>query len=171
MSWCINLEICNGCDRLHGYLKHLAWLDRTVAPLPPPVLCLTMANDLAKAEWWRDFILARCPYPAIGRLIDQFARATPCDFCPCGCNSFGLSHHADSLPEPIAERGGYGAVFESDFLLSDGKTLEIILFADNSGCLTFVEIDCCGNSFPVPDIIEVDEPPFHVHSSKKLLPS
>jgi hypothetical protein len=132
---------------------------------------LNMTNDLAKAEWWRDFVLTRCRYPAIDRLRAQFASATLDDFCQCGCNSFGLTHRTDSPPQPIAEPGGYGMVFEVGFWLHDGKTLEILLFADESGCLSSIEIDCVGNSLAVPDIIEVDDTPFHIYVSKSLLPS
>lgn len=127
-----------------------------------------MANDLAKADYWRDFILSRCRYPDIDKLRAQFANAILVDFCQCGCNGFAVVHPADSLPQPIATPGGGGAVFEVDFYLSDGKTLELI-FVDDTGRLNFVEVDCCGNSIPVPDIIEVDAEPFHIHMSKALL--
>ena len=128
-----------------------------------------MANDFAKAVYWRDFMLSRCRYPAIDRLRAQFANATLQDFCQCGCNSFAVAHPADSLPQPIATPGGGGAVFEVDFNLSDGKTLEFVLFVSDTGRLNFVEVDCCGNGIPVPDIIEVDAGPFHIHMSKALL--
>jgi hypothetical protein len=29
--------------------------------------------------------------------------------------------------------------------------------------LDYVELDCCANSYPVPDVIRVKEPPYHVH--------
>jgi hypothetical protein len=73
------------------------------------------------------------------------------------------------LPQPIATPGRGGAVFEVNFYLSDGKTLEFILFVDDTGRLNFVEVDCCGNSIPVPNFIEVDAKPFHIHLSKSLL--
>lgn len=128
-----------------------------------------MANDLEKANYWREFILSRCRYPAIDKLRVQFANATFQDFCQCGCNSFAVAHPADSLPQPIAMPGGGGAVFEVDFYLSDERTLEFVLFVDKTGRLNFVEVDCCGNGIPVPDLIEVDSEPFRVHASKALL--
>ena len=62
-------------------------------------------------------------------------------------------------------------VFEADFHPPDEKTLEILLFTDGSGRLSYVEIDCLGNNFPVPDIIEINDEPFEVRASDKLLPS
>jgi len=31
-------------------------------------------------------------------------------------------------------------------------------------------VDCCANSYPVPDVIEVDAQPFHTRRSERLLP-
>ena len=130
-----------------------------------------MINKLEKAEYWRDFILERCHYPAVERLRAQFVNATLHDFCMCGCNSFGVTHSADSLPPPIVTAGGSGgAVFEVDFNLADGKTLEFVLFVDATGRLNFVDVYCCGNGIPLPDIIEIDAEPFFIHMSKALLP-
>ena len=50
------------------------------------------------------------------------------------------------------------------------RTLEIILFANSDGDLDYVEVDCCANSYPVPDMIEADVQPFHTWSSERLLP-
>jgi hypothetical protein len=60
-------------------------------------------------------------------------------------------------------------MFEADFKLLDGRSLEILLFADGHGYLSYVEIDYCGNSFPVPEIVEIEGPPYHVHASSGLV--
>ncbi len=116
-----------------------------------------MANDLAKAEFWRAFILERSEYPAPVRLEAQFEDAVFSDFCPCGCNSFSVSRPASSTapslvsPSDRTER----FVFEADFPILAGGSLEILLFAGADGRLCYVEIDCNANSDPVPDEIEV----------------
>ena len=53
--------------------------------------------------------------------------------------------------------------------MDDARTLEIILFAGEDGRLAYIEIDCCVNSYPVPDIIEVHDHPFYTHASATLL--
>lgn len=130
-----------------------------------------MVNNLEMAEQWRDFVLARCRYPAINRLRAQFDNATLSEFCQCGCNSFALVHQAD-LPPPLAMEGSYGMVFEANFRLRDEeeKTVEILLFTGPNGRLSYVEIDCLGNNFPVPEITAIDDEPFYVQASERLLP-
>jgi hypothetical protein len=119
-----------------------------------------MANDLARAEFWRAFILERSGYPAPVRLEAQFDDAVFSDFCPCGCNSFSVSRPADSTapslvsPSDRTER----FVFEADFPFLAGGSLEILLFAGADGRLCYVEIDYNANSEPVPDEIEVGSP-------------
>ena len=60
-------------------------------------------------------------------------------------------------------------VFEAKFLLPDGKILEIFLFADEGGRLSFVEVDYDGNNVPVPDMAEIDAAPFLTQISKDPL--
>jgi hypothetical protein len=70
----------------------------------------------------------------------------------------------------LAELGGSGSIFEANFRLTKYEgTLEIILLASEDGNLSYVEIDYCGNSYPVPETVNVEEPPFHVHASTKIL--
>jgi hypothetical protein len=127
-----------------------------------------MANDRSRAEFWKAFIAGRSRYPAPDRLRAQFAEAEFSGFCDCGCNSFAVKVGGNT--PPLAVPGGrYGAVYEADFNLSDGRTLEIVLFADGCGNLAFVEVDCCANSYPVPDTVEAEDEPFHTRASDSLL--
>ncbi|MGS2724444.1 hypothetical protein ACVBEJ_11940 [Porticoccus sp. GXU_MW_L64] len=126
-------------------------------------------NTPEKAKFWKNFILERCEYPAIDRLRKQFESAEFYDFCNCGCNSFAVSVDSKTNIEPIAYTDSYGAVFEANFHLSEsGKTLEIVLMANEAGNLAYVEIDCCANSYPVPESVDVKGRPYHVHASEKL---
>jgi hypothetical protein len=129
-----------------------------------------MPNNLEKAEQWRDFVLSRCRYPAVDRLRAQFDSSTLSGFCQCGCNSFALVHQT-ALPPPLAIEGSYGMVFEANFRLQNEKekTVEILLFTDPNGRLSYVEIDCLGNNFPVPEITAIDEEPFYVQASERLI--
>ncbi len=128
-----------------------------------------MPNDLARAEFWREFILTRSGYPALDRLRSQFVEAEFSEFCDCGCNSFAVKTCPD-IPPLVPPGGQYGSIYEVDFMLKDEQTLEIILFAGEDGNLAYVEVDCCANSYPVPDVIEPQAEPFHTHASEGLLP-
>jgi hypothetical protein len=103
-------------------------------------------------------------------LLAQFEAADFVEFCDCGCNSFKVQTRPGERPPPFAQSGSYGAVFEADFRIeADEKTIEVILFSGEDGNLAYVEIDCCGNSYPVPDVLELAEAPFHVHSSDTIV--
>ena len=122
-----------------------------------------------RVDFWINFICENSQFPAVQRLRDQFSVATFLDFCNCGCNSFSVSV-PEHLAIPIACSGSAGhMVFESAFQLQDiGKSLEILLFVDAIGNLSYVEIDCNGNSEPVPGIIKISGPPYHVYASQAL---
>ncbi|HTI88880.1 MAG TPA: hypothetical protein VL966_19935 [Alphaproteobacteria bacterium] len=130
-----------------------------------------MAEVVDRAAFWAEFICERCRFPDPERLRAQFAVARFSDFCDCGCNSFAVSVPSEANVPRIAAKSQRdpGMVFEAYFTLPDEKTLEIILFADRSGNLSYVEIDCCANAYPVPEEIEADDAPFHVYVSAALI--
>lgn len=131
-----------------------------------------MENGSDRAAFWADFILTRCEYPAPALLREQLARATFAEFCPCGCNSFGVRTGGGTRPliPPHDEvlPGRHGAIFEADFRLADGKTIEIIIFANDEGNLDYIEVDCNANSEPVPHEVVAPDRPFHVRASANL---
>lgn len=51
----------------------------------------------------------------------------------------------------------------------EDKSLEIILFAGDSGNLEYVEIDYCANAYPVPEIVELMETPYHINIGASLI--
>ncbi|WP_140884673.1 hypothetical protein [Muricoccus nepalensis] len=59
--------------------------------------------------------------------------------------------------------------FEADFGLASGDRLEVLLFVDGSGNLSFVEVSVNVNSAPVPDEIHLHGPAQHGHVSASLL--
>jgi len=130
-----------------------------------------MANGPARAEFWKEFVANRCEYPAADRLRAQLADAEFYDFCECGCNSFAVKANKDAPPLVTPHGGpGHGAIYTADFKMPGDRTLEIILFADPNGNLDYIEVDCCANSYPIPDLVEVDERPFNTSALTRLLP-
>lgn len=130
-----------------------------------------MANGPARARFWKAFVVDRCGYPAPERLREQLSGAEFSDFCACGCNSFAAKVAAGARPLAKARRhpsGGGGAIYTADFNMRDGRTLEIILFADGDGNLSYIEVDCCANTFPVPDDVDADAKPFLTWAAELL---
>ena len=126
--------------------------------------------DPQRLAFWVELIVERCGFPSSQRLANQFASASFSEFCDCGCNSFADSVPNDGTVAPIAvPNGGAGAIFESSFRLEpSGQSLEIILFADAPGNLSYVEIDCNANSEAVPEEIAIVGAPYHVHVSEAV---
>jgi hypothetical protein len=127
-----------------------------------------MSNGPHRAQFWVEFIPRHCQFADPHLLRSHFAQASLSDFCDCGCNSFSTVILPEASLRPLIppdeSRSGHVAFFTSAFQLADSdRTLEIILFADARGYLDYVEIDCCSNAYPVPDVIRVKEPPYHVH--------
>ncbi len=64
-------------------------------------------------------------------------------------------------------------VFETDFRDRNGAegrgSIEILLFADESGHLADVEIDYCGNGIPVPESLDLESTPYNVFVSESLI--
>lgn len=129
-----------------------------------------MNNTPVRAEFWKEFICTKCQFPAPERLRAQFENSDLSEFCECGCNSFKVSIRDSAKVAPIARGAGYRQVFEADFKFAEeDKSLEVILLADGNGNLAYVEIDCCGNSYPIPENVNLLEPPYHVSVSETLI--
>lgn len=113
-----------------------------------------------------------CDYPEPDRLREQLSEAEFSDFCGCGCNSFAVKVAPGARPLSGSREnpsGGYGAIYTADFNMLDGRTLELVLFADDAGNLVYVEVDCCANSYPIPEEINVEGKPFRTWAAKRLL--
>ncbi|KVN44574.1 hypothetical protein WT12_22000 [Burkholderia territorii] len=133
-----------------------------------------MRNDLNRAACWIAFILERCQFPNRDALAAQFANAEIGELCQCGCNSFSLSMAApDGVPRISKSGHGYGLVFEADFRdLSEpdaSRSLDILLFADDSGHLSYIEIDYCGNELPMPERMNLESVPYRLFQSDTLI--
>lgn len=129
-----------------------------------------MPNGPDRAEFWRSFIIGRCDYPAPDRLGRQLQVAEFHSFCPCGCNTFDVRLPPGSDVPALTSSGKRGAIFEADFPCSTGDQLEIILFSDEHGHLSCIEVDLNSNSAPVPDDIRIVGAACFTHASASLLP-
>lgn len=116
-------------------------------------------------------LLRRGGYPAPERLAAQFAASTVTRICDCGCNSFDIEiRHVDNLRPLALPRKQGGMIFETDLALDDGRQLELLVFCDKDGNLAGVDIQCNGNSEPVPETPMFDAQSFHVsYSSPHIL--
>jgi hypothetical protein len=128
--------------------------------------------DVERLEFWKAFLVREAGFPHPQRLASQLAAASFSEFCDCGCNSFAVAVPSQAGIAPICQPGkAYGAFFQSALRLEpSGKSLEVVLFADETGNLVFVEIDCNGNSEPVPVAIQVAGAPYHMHAEPGLMP-
>jgi hypothetical protein len=133
-----------------------------------------MQNGPERALYWMRFVLEKSGFPAASRLREQFENAQLTDFCDCGCNSFGVKIPEGAGIPPLLPPTStsvprrHWSIYEADFMLADGRSLEIILFADRQGNLSYVEVDCCANSYPVPDKIGIVGAPYRTRASDNL---
>ncbi|WP_164462851.1 MULTISPECIES: hypothetical protein [Burkholderia cepacia complex] len=133
-----------------------------------------MRNDLNRAACGIAFTLERCQFPNCDVLAAQIANAEIGELCQCGCNNFSLSMAApDGVPGISTSGHGYGRVFEADFRgLGEpdvSRSLEILLFADDSDHLSCVEIDYCGNGLPIPERMSLESAPYHLLQGDTLI--
>lgn len=132
-----------------------------------------MANTPETAERWVEFLATHPAFPAGAKLRSAFhaGRITP--LCDCGCNAFEFSVPEEASVPPIANTGGYGSICEISFEVNEPnsperQSLEFIVFADQRGHFAGIEVDFCGNSYPVPEELVIHEPPYHVRCSSSL---
>jgi hypothetical protein len=143
-----------------------------VVPVQPSAEA-SLGNGPQRAEFWREFIRMRCQYPAPKRLEAQLAAAEFHDFCTCGCNSFAVRLRDRTIPAPLVPpqgKDGDFPIFDAWFRLSDEKQLDIMLRANSHGNLSYVEVTCCTNSYPVDDDLDIQGPPFEIIASPRILP-
>ena len=125
-----------------------------------------------RLEFWKQFLIEKSGFPAPDRLAAQLAAASVTEFCDCGCNSFGTFVPPGAGLPPLCEPTPHSAgIFQSYFLLQpSGKSLEIVIHANELGNLAYVNIDCNANSEPAPEHIELSGPAYHVSASPGLAP-
>ena len=123
-----------------------------------------MKNSAALALKWTEFVASRPEFQCGDLLLRQFSAGQITRLCECGCNSYDIKVRRDTdLPPltPPSERGGFA--FQLEFNIDEwGKTVGLTLFVDGDGYLAGIDVDHCGNTFPMPEDPQLSEPPFHV---------
>ena len=61
-------------------------------------------------------------------------------------------------------------IFETSLLLDDSRQIALLVFCDKDGNLAGVDVDCEGNSEPVPSELVFSSAPVPVYSSPHILP-
>jgi len=125
-------------------------------------------NNEEKSRFWVEVVCGIGKYSNPQLLKEHLDRSTFSEFCDCGCNSFKVEIDKSAGLSPISKLGKYGPIFECDFYLGGEsveprRTLEIIIFTDEDGYISYFEVDCCANSYPVPDKVDLEGEPFHVY--------
>lgn len=127
-----------------------------------------MTNNLSIARTWTEFVAAR-PELKCGELfLQQFKAGEITRLCDCGCNSYEikLPHGAATTASLIPSGEHGGCVFQLEFQTEEwGKTVSFSIFVDNNGNLSGLDVDYCGNSFPMPEKPRLSGPPFHVYGT------
>jgi hypothetical protein len=133
-----------------------------------------MANTDSTAEKWTEFVASRPEFPAAQKLLAAFRAGKITRLCDCGCNAYEFEVPEDAALLPLARSGGYGSIFEMEFEVTapgnspEQGSLEFIVFVDKRGHFAGIEVDFCGNSYPVPDALTLHEVPYHVRCSTEL---
>lgn len=114
-------------------------------------------------EAWISLLCESGAHPAPDLLRAQFLAGKVSEKCDCGCASFGMAVPAESEVDPLSPPGRSGLAFEADFRISGSdRTIEVFLMVNELGNLSYVEVDCCGNAYPVPASVRVELPAYHV---------
>jgi hypothetical protein len=115
-----------------------------------------MTNTETKAARWVGHLADHPDVPFGPQLRQHFEAGRITRLCDCGCNSFDLEIPAQVVLEPISTPGRSGMFFEIGFESYPGAQLAFLVFTDERGYLSGVDVTCGGaNHSPVPDDIQV----------------
>jgi hypothetical protein len=124
-------------------------------------------NSEAVARRWTEFVAARPEFKPGRTLVEHFDAGRITRLCDCGCNSYELKVPPTAKVvklAPPSERGGMA--FQLEFNTAEaGKTVGFTVFVDAEGYLSGLDVDYCGNSYPMPEAPALVEPPFHQYGA------
>jgi hypothetical protein len=129
-----------------------------------------MANTSEIATRWLEFIASHPAFPAGDKLRAAFHAGKITRLCDCGCNAFEFSVPDEVNVLPLVKEGNYGSICEMLFDAIDPQSqekgyIEFLVFTDQRGHFAGIDVDYCGNTYPVPESLIIQEPPFHVRCS------
>jgi len=128
-----------------------------------------MPNSADAAARWTRYLSSRAYVPRAPLIQQHFASGKIKRLCECGCQSFDLAIASDVPLEPLmpaSDRGG--CALELSYHVvggNDRQFVDIRVFVDARGYLSGIDADFCANSAPMPDQVELIEPPFHIAGS------
>jgi len=129
-----------------------------------------MANTIDAAARWTCYLASRSYVPRAPLIQQHFASGTISRLCDCGCQSFDLTIPADATLEPLmpaSERGG--CALELCYYIGvpqDPHNFVCMrVFVDRRGYLAGIDVDYRANSAPMPEKVDLLEPPFHIHGA------
>ena len=130
---------------------------------------MNTTNTYLRAEKWVEFLATRPEFPAGEKLLAAFHAGTISRICECGCNSFDIEIADDCDVIALSKPGEYGSVFEMEFSTNEENTsLRFFIFTGKNGHLAGIDVEYCGNAYPVPENPVLSEPPFDVSVSESL---
>lgn len=123
-----------------------------------------MVNTVEKAAYWTQFMADRSELRNGPLLLEHFKAGKITRLCDCGCNSYDIDVPADiGLAPLLPESGNSGCALQLEFYTGEEqRTIGIAVFVKDSGYLAGIDVDYCGNSYPMPDVPTIVEPPFSV---------
>lgn len=123
-----------------------------------------MTNTVEKAAYWTQFTAYRSELRSGPLLLEHFKAGKITRLCYCGCNSYDIEVPADvGLAPLLPESGRGGCAFELEFYTGEeNRTIGISVFVTDRGYLAGIDVDYCANSYPMPDVPTIVEPPFNV---------
>ena len=134
----------------------------------PHMFTTAMTNSALKAAEWVEFLARRPEFPSPERLRASFLAGNITRLCDCGCNTFDIEVPESTEVAALASSGSFGSFFEINFEATapsgpvENGSIELIVFVDKRGHLAAVEVDFCGNSYPVPEHLIIKDHPYHV---------
>jgi hypothetical protein len=135
-----------------------------------------MSNDEAKSRRWAEFVASRPYLDGAAPVLDHFLASRITRLCECGCQSFDVVVESDARLAPLVPPTGRGrCVLSLFFRVADAleplDVVEIDVFVDGRGFLAGIDVAVCGNPAPMPDRVELVEPPVRVDGTLNQIAS
>ena len=125
-------------------------------------------NSEALARRWTEFVAGHPMCPFGERLLETMSAGRIARLCDCGCHGFDVSVDKDAVPPLVGPSEHGGAVLELSFMEESSRfTVEFVVFADERGFFSGMDVTCNGNGIPMAENIRIKEPPFHVHTFRR----
>jgi hypothetical protein len=99
---------------------------------------------------WRDWFVS-LDLPTLRKAQEQIKQGSISHTCTCGCRSFSVEHAPDASLEPVIVAKSAGPFCELAFSSNAQDEVNVMLWADQRGVVTTVDITISGANNPWPD--------------------